>query len=74
MCHVCEDGSVENEIHISCCCDPFIDSRNQNLPAFLEWIGIEAKEEDEELDDDTCIEALSKMIKPEHVRKFAEWL
>ncbi len=38
------------------------------------WPIINDQGEEVDLDDDTCIAAMSSMLRPENIRKFSEWL
>ena len=70
LCQVCDCG----------CGEPLADTRKIFLPNFLESIWVKTAEpndeddDEEELDDETCIMALGEMIKPENIRNVSLWL
>ena len=76
---MCDCGAVEKEIHFTFHCKPFSETRKMYLTEFMASIGIVWRvlkdDRDEiDLDNEKCIEAMSKMLFPENIRKFAEWL
>ncbi len=79
LCQVCDCGAVENEIHFTFHCKPLQTVRKNYMQTFLAEMGVawpvlNDKGEEIDLDDETCISAMYKMVQANNIRKFSEWL